>query len=69
MSQLDERLRRIGNVDTPNIAVTMQMALASVRRGMIKDLDGAPRDARAFERWLQQIASTYSSQAQRFERR
>lgn len=69
MSQLDERLRRIGNVDTPNIAVTMQMALAAVRRGMIEDLDGAPRDDRAFEHWLQQIALTYSSQAQRFERR
>ena len=69
VSQVDERLRRIGTVDTPHVTVTLQMALASVRRGMIEDLDAAPTDARAFEGWLQQMVATFESQAQRFLRR
>lgn len=69
VAAVGERLRHFEPVNASQQAATLQAILASVRRGMIDDLDAAPRDRVAFEAWLRDIVVVYERQARRFEQR
>jgi len=60
------RLQDVRATDDPRIAAILRSAMASSRRGLVADLDTAPAQTAAFQRWLADAIDRYEKRAARF---
>jgi hypothetical protein len=69
VATIRERLRHLEQVDEQQIIGALRTALASVRKGVIEDLDDAPDEPAGFWMWMKDIVALYAAQAERLARR
>jgi hypothetical protein len=60
------RLQDVPATEDPRMAAILRSAMANARRGMVDDLDAAPEQTAAFQRWLAEAIDRYEKRAARF---
>ena len=60
------RLQDLRTTEDPKMTAILRSAMANSRRGMVDDVDAAPEQTAAFQRWLAEAIDRYEKRAARF---